>query len=59
MLRSFSPVPNNRGGWGGEGGGLNKRWGPTGNLNINKWGCQNKRGRSEKCSRSKVSTRYH
>ena len=26
------------------GEGLNKRWGPTDNLNINKWGVQIKRG---------------
>ena len=38
-------------------------WRGSDNLDINKWrgggGCPNKRGRSEKCSRSKVATRYH
>ena len=33
----YSPVPNNM-------GGLNKRGGPTDNLNINKQGGSNKRG---------------
>ena len=50
----YSLVPNNRG------GGLNKRGGPTDNLNINtRGGGQIKGGGSEKCSRSKVATRYH
>ena len=50
----YSPVPNK------VGGGLNKRGGgPTDDLNINKRGSPNKRGGgSEKCSWSKVATRY-
>ena len=36
------------------GGGLNKRGGPTDNLNMNK----RVAGGFEKCSRSKVATRY-
>ena len=40
-------------------GGWGLGWGLTGNLNTNKQGGPNKRARSEKCSRSKVTTRYH
>ena len=50
----YSPVLNNRGK-----GGLNKTGEPRGNLNINKRGIQIKEGGSEKCSWSKVATRYH
>ena len=38
QVNIYSPVPNNRT------GGLNKRRGPTNNLNINKRGAPNKRG---------------
>ena len=52
--RNYSTVPNNRGG-----GGLNKKGSPTDNLNINKRGVQIKGRASEKCSLSKVATRYY
>ena len=62
----YSPVPNNRvggvgvGGWVGGGGRFLIRGDPTDNLNINKrGGVQIKWVGSEKCSRSKVATRYH
>ena len=51
----YSPVPNNR-------KNLNRRkggGGPIDNLNIKKRGVQIKQEVSEKCSRSKVATRYH
>ena len=54
----YSPVPSNR--VGGGGGGVLIRGDPTDNLNINKrGGVQIKGVGSEKCSRSKVATRYH